>query len=395
MNEAWDSEYAGFASVPFPSDMSGEGVNAGDWSDFVYRAWPRSMLELPTGYDREWRSFLESRLSSDDGIFADLLKNGHGMALVLPLQRPEDALMDVLWCDFVESGAIPFDKIHLATHEERFGPFLRSNYLGGDIVSLNEEWHTSFEKFSDVPLPLGLSDLSLFPAGPEELRNMYASSAWFAVLRLLRYPAGVVLRTAVSVVLLAGGSLLAALLCAYALARLPIRSWPRLAAVCVLASVMPLCSWLAAGSTPVSDALGTGRWLTLAVSGASMLTVLILRTRFHSIIADYREAAAMEGVGEFGFICRFVVRYSWHWVLYSAVIHFITVYSAVDWQVLSMGRLWNWTIGVWVVNQGAADPSVKAAVALLGMLPVICMAALLYPVITRYGLVPIVDRRRK
>jgi len=248
--------------------------------------------------------------------------------------------------------------------------------------------------FSEVPLPLGLSDLSLFPAMPEELRKDYASRAWFAAVKRLRNPAGVLRRTAMAVSSLAGGSLILAIAAAYAMARLPLRAGPRIALWCVLASVVPVCSWLVAVNTSVSGALGEGRWLTLAVSGTSLLSVVILRQRFRSVIASYRECSAMEGVGELGFICRFVVRYSWPVVFYAALVHFVSVYSAVDWQVLAMGRLWNWTIGVWAVNQAAAEPPVKAAVALLGMLPLFCAAALLYPIITRYSLVPVLRDKR-
>ena len=126
-----------------------------------------------------------------------------------------------------------------------------------------------------------------------------------------------------------------------------------------------------------------------------MVSVMIFRGWFLGLFKQYREVAAIDGVGELGFILRFVLRYSWQIVVYMGVIHFLCIYCFVDWQVLLMGRLWDWTLGVWAIDQGASTPPVRAAVALLGLLPVFFVVAVCYPVLTRYCLVPVLSSRRR
>ncbi len=104
--------------------------------------------------------------------------------------------------------------------------------------------------------------------------------------------------------------------------------------------------------------------------GSNMLSIIVFRRWFLGLIKRYRDVAAMDGVGELAFIFQFVLRYSWQVILYMLAVHLLYFYCLVDWQVLFMGRLWNWTLGVWALDHGGADPSLRAAVALMGMLPV-------------------------
>ncbi len=388
LNKAWGSNFAGFCEVPWGKEPETVAAGGADWREFVYRGWPRHMLKLPPGYDSQWRAFLAERFSGNDGMFGIALGGAEGGEIKLPLTRPDFSAIDSLWCDFVESEIVPHEEIQLLTHSERFGPFLRSNYLGGRIISLNEEWVTAFEGFADVPLPLGLSDLSLFPSGPDELRRAYATESWFSVLTSLRYPGGVVRRTLDASVLMVLISLTLSVVVAYLLARLPVRFGPRAIAWAVTASVIPAASWLAAGGATVEGVLGPWRVPTLAVCGVTLLSCVFLRRWFFDIVRNYREPACMDGVGEVGFIVRFVLPYSWQVIVYAAVIHFLCIYPAVDWQVLAMGRLWNWTLAAWALDHGLSEPSVTVAVALLGMLPLFFAVAVCYPLLTRYSLVP-------
>jgi ABC-type glycerol-3-phosphate transport system permease component len=394
LNRRWGSEFSGFSEVPLLEGQGGVKVDLKDWRDFVHRVWPRHMLELPEGYDAQWREFLSERFAHDKGMLAQVLEGVDGDKIELPLKRPGFAAMDVLWCDFVEAGVVPAEEIRLISHADRFGPFLRSNYLGGRIISLNEEWGTSFEVFADVPLPLGLSDLALFPRESRELRRQYASDAWFDAVTDLRYPSGILRRTLVTVGLMVLGSLLLSVTTAYILARIPVRSSARILVWCVIASVFPVVSWLTAGGASVEGCLGVGRLPTVVAAGVTLLSCMFLRHWFFDVVRAYREQSCLDGVGEFGFIFRFVVRYSWPAVIYAAVIHFICIYAAIDWQILAMGRLWNWTLGVWAVNHGLSAPPLRAAVALVGILPPFFVVALCYPILTRYSLVPICRSRK-
>jgi ABC-type glycerol-3-phosphate transport system permease component len=316
--------------------------------------------------------------------------------LVLPLRRPEEPAMDLMWCDFVESGLVPAEQVTLITHAEAFGPFLRSIYLGGRIISLNDEWHTSFDVFADVPLPLSLSDISLFQFdNPRLLRQKYTYSAWFAAVESLRYPAGIVKRTAVMVATLTLASLLLSVVLGYVLACVPMKSSLRLSICCLIAALVPVSSYLAGYDISVTGAMGPGRWVVTALFGVNILTVVVLRNWFLRVIKRFREDARLDGVGELGFLIRFVTKHSWPVVLYAAVIQFLCVYSAVDWQVLTMGGLWDWTIGVWAVDQGGAAPELMAAVAVLGMIPVFILVAICYPLLSRYSLVPVLREPKR
>jgi ABC-type glycerol-3-phosphate transport system permease component len=145
----------------------------------------------------------------------------------------------------------------------------------------------------------------------------------------------------------------------------------------------------------VTKAKGPGKWVVTALFGVNILTVVVLRNWFLRVIKRFREPARLDGVGELGFLIRFVTKHSWPVVLYAAVIQFLCVYSAVDWQVLTMGRLWDWTIGVWAVDQGDAAPEFMAAVAVLGMIPVFLLVAICYPLLSRYSLVPVLRERKR
>lgn len=392
LNRAWKTEYSAFSLISAPAESSGNAALESDWSKFVLREWPRSMLELPAGYDAVWREYLQSRKAGSGAMLDDILHdndNDAKRAIELPLRRPNDAGMDILWCDFVESGAIPAREMTLLRHEKEFGPYLRSNYLGGRVVSLNEEWHTSFEKFADVPLPLGLSDLSLFLDDADVLRREYASEAWFTALRSLAYPPGIVMRTLGTVAGLVLISLFLSAVTAYLLARCGLRGSLSVAGICLAGALVPPACYLGSvGASPL-DLLQAAHLLAVALVGLNLMSVMIFRSWFLRLIMKYREVAAMDGAGEFRFVVSFVLRYSWQIVVYMAVVHFFFVYCFLDWQVLLMGRLWDWTLAVWALDQGAGNPSVKAAVALLGLMPAFFLVAISYPILSRYCLVPV------
>lgn len=387
LNREWSLYCTGFSEVAVP----GKDERVSDparkaWSEFVLTFYPRKLLRLPDGYDEQWRRYLKTRFGDGQGMLGQLLVESGEVknSIRLPVRRPDDPALDALWCDFVESGTIPAADIVLITHEAGFGEFLRSGYLAGSIVSLNEEWHTGFSDFSQVPVPLSLSDMTLLASDADLLRRNYAWSAWMSAMESLEDRPDVIGRTIKSVSLPVACSLLVSCVLGYLLARVPVRAASRYILICTAASLVPLSSCLSGNLPDLVSSLSQGGALIAVLMCGSCFSVALFRNWFLRIIKRYRDTACMDGVGEWSFFFRFAARYSLPVILYAMFLHFVLFYCASDWQLLVHGRLWSWTAAVWAVDQGALQPQVQAAVAAAGMLPVLAAVCICFPVLNRY-----------
>jgi ABC-type glycerol-3-phosphate transport system permease component len=130
------------------------------------------------------------------------------------------------------------------------------------------------------------------------------------------------------------------------------------------------------------------------LGAVNLLSVFVLYGRFDELIRNHREMACMDGIGEFGFLFRFVLRYSGPVIVYMGALQFLCIYCSVDWQILGLQGFWDWTVGVWAMDQGSTSAQERIAAACLAMLPVFFTLALCYPVLSRYCLVPVARKRR-
>lgn len=351
IENVWGCGLDDIESLALPMVPPSQELQYADWQEFILKWWPRSLIVLPNGYNAHWQNFAQKLAQQRKiaGPFSSLLLSGTDILnniVSLPQKRPSDPELDFYWCEFLESGLVPAEKITLITAESQFADFVRGEYLGGRIESLNEEWGTIFNSFDEIPLALEVEDYLLLENAITT--DTHRSYAWRTALDMVR---GDNIRVFyfITLSLLAGiiGSLFSTI-SAYGFSRLNNAATRSLLFLGCIAGFFPF-SAVAAKSVSSGSA---GSWIfTLLPFLGSGLSVAILKRAFDSIDKDLYLMARLEGWSFGQIILRAILPEVWHACAGVACGFALVSYGSLVWPVVSG---WNGSAFMWISGNATA-----------------------------------------